>query len=167
MSQTTHVNFLAQLADLRSVPDVRRRIALLALTTVAVALPVVQIVLPATGQGRIFHLGHLTGLSWLPVTACVGALVAPILPVISRFVRWIDIAVGALALLLAWFAWSGFAEAFSVVERAAGSATLIDGTFAPVTGMRWGLPVALAALAIAVWRACLALVRPLHVAADA
>lgn len=165
MSQTTPMNYLAHLSTLRTIPDVRSRIALLALTAPATVLPLVQIVIPATGQGMVLHLGQLSGLggwSWLPIAACAALLVAPIVPSLAKFVRAADIGLAVAFIAIAWFAWAGYEGAWERVDRVAAFGVLINDTYAPATGWRWGLPPALAALGLSVWRGGLALVRPLH-----
>lgn len=165
MSQTTPMNYLAHLSTVRRVPDMRSRIALLALTTTATALPLVQIVIPASGQGMVLHLGQLNGLkgwSWLPIAACAALLVAPIVPSLAKFVRAADIGLAFAFIAIAWFAWAGYDGAWGRVDRVAAFGALIDDTYAPASSWRWGLPPALTALGLAVWRGGLALIRPLH-----
>lgn len=145
--------------------DIKGRLALLALTTAAVALPVAQVVIPALGQGRILHLGSLTGLggaSGLIVGACATLVLLPIVPALSRAVRPLDIAMGVAALILVWMTWSGLGDAQAAIGRVAAFGLLIDDTYAPVTSWRWGAPFAIAAAGLAIWRGALALVRPLH-----
>lgn len=169
MSRITHENYLSRLGMLKGVADLASRTALLALTTVAIALPVAQIAIPALGQGRILHVGGLTGLgsgSAALIAACAILTIAPAAPFLSRFVRPADIVMGVVALALTWLAWSGLNEVQGSVERVAAFGLLLDDSYAPVTSWRWGLPFAVAAVGLAVWRAAVAVSRPLHLSAS-
>lgn len=169
MSQTTHTNYLSHLSMLKDVADIRSRMALLALTVVAVALPVAQIVIPALGQGRILHVGGLTGLgsgSAALVAVCMALVIAPIVPGLGRFVRPADIVLGVLALVLSWMAWLGLGDAQEMVERVSAFGLMVDDTYAPVTSWKLGCPFALASVGLAVWRGAVALTRPLHLSAS-
>lgn len=169
MSRISHPNYLNRLLLLRDVPDIRSRAALLALTTVAVTLPAAQIVIPALGQGRVLHVGSVTGLgsgSGALIAACAILVVAPIVPTLARLVRPADIAMALVALILSWMAWSGLADAKISIERVAAFGLLVDDTYAPVTTWRSGAPFAIVAIALALWRGVVALTRPLHLSAS-
>ncbi|WP_210168472.1 hypothetical protein [Aureimonas sp. Leaf460] len=157
------MNYLSMLSGARVAKDFKQRLAMAGLAIGATALPVVTA--PVLVDFRTLWLqdfAPFASVTLLFALACVAAAAMPAFPAVARFTRQVDIAIGAVAAILAYFTYAGIAEILAEM-RAFG--TVRNGDYLLLNNVMWswGLVFGIIALVLAVSRSVKALSRPLHV----